>query len=107
LPSVFLWHSAKKLLCREPFIRRSAKPSLPSAEALPSIFYLALGKAFFAERPKKRSAKPPALGKEADSGSDEQGKTIILLSQILHKWKKGTHNTVSCWRTDFALVPSW
>jgi hypothetical protein len=41
----------------------------PSAEALPSFLYLALGKAFFAERPKKRSAKPPALGKEADSGS--------------------------------------
>jgi hypothetical protein len=31
--------------------------------------YLALGKAFFAERPKKRSAKPPALGKEVNSGS--------------------------------------
>jgi hypothetical protein len=41
---VFFWHSAKKLLCREPFIGRSAKPSLPSAEALPSVFYLALGK---------------------------------------------------------------
>jgi hypothetical protein len=54
----FFWHSAKKLLCREPFIGRS---SLPSAEALPSVFYLALGKAFFAERQKKkRSAKPPA-----------------------------------------------
>jgi hypothetical protein len=28
---------------------------LPSAEALPSVFYLALGKAFFAERPKKNA----------------------------------------------------
>jgi hypothetical protein len=54
LPSVFL-HSAKKLLCREPFIGRSAKPSLLSAEALPSVFYLALGKAFFAERSKKNA----------------------------------------------------
>jgi hypothetical protein len=45
----------KKLLCREPFIGRSAKPSLPSVEALPSVFYLALGKAFFAERPKKNA----------------------------------------------------
>jgi hypothetical protein len=54
-----------------------------------SVFYLTLGKAFFAEcrgfaecflfgsrrslicraPEKKRSAKPPALGKEADSGS--------------------------------------
>jgi hypothetical protein len=32
---------------------------LPSEEAFPSVFYLALGK-----------AKPPALGKEADSGSE-------------------------------------
>jgi hypothetical protein len=47
--------SAKKLLCREPFIGRSAKPSLPSVEALPSVFYLALGKAFFAEHPKKNA----------------------------------------------------
>jgi hypothetical protein len=64
---------------------------------LPSVFYLTLGKAFFAEcrgfaecffiwhsaksslpsaggfaecPKKKHSAKPPALGKEADSGSD-------------------------------------
>jgi hypothetical protein len=37
------------------FIGRSAKPSLPSVEALPSVFYLALGKAFFAERPKKNA----------------------------------------------------
>jgi hypothetical protein len=51
----FFLHSAKKLLCREPFIGRSAKPSLPSAEALPSVFYLARGKAFFAERPKKNA----------------------------------------------------
>jgi hypothetical protein len=51
----FFWLSAKKLLCREPFIGRSAKASLPSAEALPSVFYLALGKAFFAERPKKNA----------------------------------------------------
>jgi hypothetical protein len=51
----FFWHSAKKLLCREPFIGRSVKPSLPSAETLPSVFYLALGKAFFAERPKKNA----------------------------------------------------
>jgi hypothetical protein len=56
---------------------------------LPSVFYLTLGKAFFAEcrgfaecflfgsrqsllcqaPEKKCSAKPPALGKEADSGS--------------------------------------
>jgi hypothetical protein len=28
---VFFWLSAKKLLCREPFIGRSAKPSLLSA----------------------------------------------------------------------------
>jgi hypothetical protein len=28
---------------------------LPSVEALPSVFYLALGKAFFAERPKKNA----------------------------------------------------
>jgi hypothetical protein len=63
---VFFWHSAKKLLCRVPFIGRSAKPSLPSAEALPSVFYLALGKA---APEKKRSGKPPALGKETDSGS--------------------------------------
>jgi hypothetical protein len=35
----------------------TTKPSLPSAEALPSIFYLALGKAFFAERPKKTLGK--------------------------------------------------
>jgi hypothetical protein len=45
--------------------------ALPSAEALPSVFYLALGKA---ASEKKRSAKPPALGKEADSGSDRRGK---------------------------------
>jgi hypothetical protein len=47
-----------------------AKASLPSAEALTSVFYLALDKAFFPRVPeKKQSAKPPALGKEADSGS--------------------------------------
>jgi hypothetical protein len=68
LPSVLLWHSAKK----------------PSRAV-----YQTLGKAFFAEcrgfaecflfgsrqsllcraPEKKRSAKPPALGKEVDSGS--------------------------------------
>jgi hypothetical protein len=69
---VFFLHSGKKLLCREPFIGRSAKPFLPSADALPSVFYLALGKAFFTKRPKKRSVKPPVLGKEADSGSELQ-----------------------------------
>jgi hypothetical protein len=59
----FFWHSANKLLCQVIFIRHSAK-------ALLSVFYLALGKAFFVERPKKkRSAKPPALGKKVDSGS--------------------------------------
>jgi hypothetical protein len=50
---------------------------LPSAEALPSVFYLALGKAFFAERPKKRSAKPPTLGKEADSGSESNAEHLL------------------------------
>jgi hypothetical protein len=45
----------KEFLCRVPFIGCSAKPSLPSAEALLSVFYLALGKAFFAERPKKNA----------------------------------------------------
>jgi hypothetical protein len=79
----FFWHSAKnkkhlakKFLCRVFFLalgKETSLPSvfysLPSAEALPSVFYLALGEALFAERPKKRLAKPPALGKEADSGS--------------------------------------
>jgi hypothetical protein len=44
-----------KLLCWVFFIWHSVKPSLPSAEALPSVFYLALGEAFFAERPKKNA----------------------------------------------------
>jgi hypothetical protein len=44
----FFWHSAKKLLCQVIFIRHSAK-------ALLSVFYLALGKAFFVERPKKKT----------------------------------------------------
>jgi hypothetical protein len=48
----FFLHSAKKLFCRVFFIY-SAKPSLSSAEALSSVFYL-LGKA-----------------KEADSDSDK------------------------------------
>jgi hypothetical protein len=60
----FFWHSARAVyrtlgkaffaecrgFCRVFFIWLSAKPSLPSAR-------------------KKRSAKPPALDKEADSGS--------------------------------------
>jgi hypothetical protein len=37
--------------------KHSVKPSLPSAEALSSVFYLALGKAFFVERPKKTLGK--------------------------------------------------
>jgi hypothetical protein len=45
---------------------------LPSAAALPSVFYLALGKAFFAERPKKKhSAKPLALGKRIPVVADD------------------------------------
>jgi hypothetical protein len=52
----FFLLSAKKLLCREPFIGRSAKPSLPSVFfaldkeiSLPRAIYRTLGKAFFAE----------------------------------------------------------
>jgi hypothetical protein len=63
--------------------------ALGKKTCLPSVFYLTLGKAFFAEcrgfaecflfgsrqsllcrmPEKKLSAKPPALGKEEDSGS--------------------------------------
>jgi hypothetical protein len=43
------------------------------------VFFLALGKAFFAERPKKKHlAKPPALGKEADSGSETLMLCLII-----------------------------
>jgi hypothetical protein len=55
----FFWHNFFAESCL------SDARQLPSAEALPSVFYLALGKA----PEKKRSAKPPTLGKEADSGS--------------------------------------
>jgi hypothetical protein len=49
---------------------------------LRSFFYLALGKALLAEPPKKkRSAKPPALGKEADSGSVTCGLMISSFPQ--------------------------
>jgi hypothetical protein len=42
------------------------KPSLPSAEALSSVFYLAHGKAFFVEHPKKTLGK--ASGARQRSG---------------------------------------
>jgi hypothetical protein len=95
----FFWLSAKKLLCREPFIGRSAKASLPSAEALPSVFYLALGKAFFAERPKKnarqslrRSAKkwiPVVLGSmENHSGGVLTPPVLNSSKQISHRISK-------------------
>jgi hypothetical protein len=51
-------------------------------------FYLALGKAFFVERPKKRSAKPSALGKEADSGS---GSSEILVNLVVNTHSMQVH----------------
>jgi hypothetical protein len=83
LPSVLIWHSAKKPLPSVFF-------TLGKETSLPSVFYLTLGKAFFAEcrgfaecflfgtrqsllcrmPEKKHSVKPPALSKEADSGSE-------------------------------------
>jgi hypothetical protein len=75
LPNVLLWHSTKKPL-------PSVFLALGKETSLPNVFYLTLGKAFFAEYrgfakcflfdsrqnlfcrapEKKRSEKPPALG---------------------------------------------
>jgi hypothetical protein len=61
---VFYFGTRQRSLCRVFFL------ALGKETSLPSVFYLTLGKAFFAECFSFGSRQsPPALGKEADSGS--------------------------------------
>jgi hypothetical protein len=62
-------------------------PSLPSAEALPSVFYLALGKAFFAERPKKNARQ--SLRCSAKKRIPVVNRQMILTLMMVDVWSNG------------------
>jgi hypothetical protein len=97
----------KKLICREPFIGRSTKPSLPS------VFYLALGNAFFVERPKKnvrqslrRSAKKRILAVSYGRASAADLRHVCLYNHLTHEKIIGFLTTISKFiQQSYMLLP--